>query len=86
MACPVYLPKELFLLSRARVQEQNAIAANLREGKHLSNRIGNGIKRPLANPRSAEPVVFDEMNYRRLVGHGVINEVLPRPGRNHYQG
>ena len=40
------------------------------------------IKRGIPNSLALQPVIFDKSHDRRLVGDGVINEILFREGRN----
>ena len=53
----------------------------LAEFEHLSNGIGDGIKRALADAFAPEPIVLDEAKHRTLIGDGVIHKVSARPWR-----
>lgn len=77
--------KLLFPFPGVRIQKEHAIVPDLREVEHLADRAGDCIKRTLADSRPTQPVVLDEPNDRRLVSHGVINKVRPRPRRDYQQ-
>src|SRR5258708_15717609 len=76
----------LLSLSRVWIQEQHAVGSDVREIKHLSDGIGHGIERSLPDALPAQPVIFNKVDDRRLVGYGVIHEVRTRPRRNYQQG
>lgn len=65
--------------ARARIQEEDTVLPHLREIEHLSDRVGDAIERTLAYALPAKPVIFDEVNDRGLIGHRVVDEILPRP-------
>ena len=71
--------RQLFL-ARARVQDQCSIVPDRLEVEHLGDRVGDSIEGAAAQALSAEPVVLDEMNDRTLIGHAVIDKILPSPG------
>ena len=70
----------LLLLAGLGIQEERSVAPNLREVEHLVDRVGDRIKRSGADALSSQPVVFDEVNHRGLIGHGVVHKILPSPG------
>ena len=71
-----------FGLAGAGIQEQGAIFAVPGEIKHLRDRVGNSVERALADASSAEPIIFDEADDRRLIGHDMVDEVSACPGRD----
>ncbi len=86
-ACPCYCQTNLVIhsLTSAWIQEENSVFPPLLEVEHLADRASNAIERSLANALSTKPVVFDEMNDRTLVSHGVIHKVLSGPRRDDHQ-
>src|SRR5258708_40025504 len=76
----------LLSLSRVWIQEQHAVGSDVRKIKHLSDGIGDGIERSLPDALPTQPVIFNKVDDRRLVGYGVIHEVRTRPRRDHQQG
>src|SRR5581483_6484373 len=68
-------------LARARVEQQLAHLATA-EIEHVGDRIRNRVEGSLADALSAEPVVLDEAENRRLIRGRVIDEVLPGPRRD----
>src|ERR1700678_1468950 len=46
---------------------------------------GDAIEGALPDPLSTQPVVFNELSDRALVGQRVVDEVLLRPGRDYQQ-
>ena len=71
--------RQLFL-ARAWVQDQRSIVPDRFEVEHLTDRVGDSIEGAAAQALSAQPVVLDEVNDRSLIGHAVIDEILPSPG------
>jgi len=67
----------LGVFAGAGVQEDGAVGPDLREVKHLNDRVGDAIERSLADALAAEPVIFDEVDDRGLIGDGVVDEILP---------
>lgn len=55
------------------------------EIEHLAYGTGDSVEGTVANPGSAQPVVFDKSDDRTLIGNGVIHEVTPGPGGDHQQ-
>src|SRR5208283_6081211 len=74
-----------FLCDQASVvvQQHVAEAGGDWRAQHRGNRIGDCIKGTTPDPLAVKPVVLDEANNRRLVGHGVVHEVLPGVRRDH---
>src|SRR5580698_175112 len=68
-----------FLFAAVWIQEENAIVPDLREVEHLADGVGDAIEGALTDALPAEPVVFDEVDDRGLIGHGVVDEILPSP-------
>src|SRR6267378_5163630 len=56
------------------------------EVEHVVERAGDGIERAAGlNALTRQPVVFDEPEYRRLIGQGMIDVVRFCERRNHQQ-
>lgn len=75
----------LFFFPGARIQEENTVAPYFLEVEKLGQGVCDSIEGALADPLTAEPVVLDEPDHRSLVRDAVIDEVLPRPRRDHEQ-
>ena len=75
----------LLFFSRGRIQKQRAVAPDLFEVEHLSDRVGDPIERAAAQALSTQPVVLDEVDDGTLIAHAVVDEVLLGPGGNDQQ-
>lgn len=53
------------------------------EIEHWADGTGDSVEGTVANPGSAQPVVFDKPDDRTLIGNGVIHEVALGPGGDH---
>src|SRR5215831_18725402 len=70
-------------LSGGRIEEQ-AVLTVLVEVEHLPQGAGLRVERLPSDPAEIE-VVLDEPQDGRLLSGGVVDEVPPRPGRDHQQ-
>ena len=75
------------LLNRAeaRVEEQRRGRKLLVEVEHIVKRARDLVIRTLPDPFAIQPIVFDEVDDRRLIGERVIDVIMLRIGRDHQQ-
>src|ERR1700740_3496068 len=71
------------LRTNGRGEEDGRVVARASQVQHAADIASRCVERTRAEPLAAEPVVFDELDDRRLRDLRVVNKVLLCPRRNH---